>query len=255
MRTESQRGVDMIVDSHAHLGSCRVFDLTITADDLLGTMDRNGVDASIVLPLPGAPDSAAVHDEIARLGQKHPGRIYGVASLNPHCDPDVYFEEVSRCVQQLGFVGVKLHPLGHSCAPTGADAEKVFETARALGITVIVHTGTGVPFSLPAMVIPRAQQYPDVRIVLAHAGANMYTAEAIIAAQVCPNIYLETSWCGPNRIRQAVQALGPQRVMFGGDLPDNVATDLTKYRTGGLSAEEQEITLGQAAFGAFNILV
>jgi predicted TIM-barrel fold metal-dependent hydrolase len=236
----------MIIDSHAHLGSCRVFDATITADELMRTMDENGVDASIVLPLPGAPDCPAAHDAIAALASKHPGRIYGVACLNPHCDDDAYFAEVQRCVRELGFVGLKLHPLGHGCSPTGRDAEKVFETARALRIPVIVHTGIGAPFALPSLVIPRAQQYP-------HAGAYIYSAEALIAAQVCPNIYLETSWCGPHRIRDMANALGPERVMFGADLPANVATELTKYRTGGLSPEAQEICLAKSAMAVFNI--
>lgn len=243
----------MIIDGHAHLGSCRIFDVTVTAEELLRTMDENSVDASIVLPLPGAPDCPAAHDDIAALAQRHPGRIYGVASLNPHVDDDAYFAEVQRCVRDLGFVGLKLHPAGHACPPTGRDATKVFETARALRIPVIIHTGIGVPWALPSLVIPRAQQYPDVKIVLAHSGAYIYTAEAYLAATLCPNIYLETSWCGPHRIHEMAEALGPERVMFGADLPANVPTELAKYRTGGLSPEAQEICLGRSAMGVFGI--
>ena len=243
----------MIIDGHAHLGSCRAFDTTVTAEELLRTMDQNGVDSSIVLPLPVPPDYRTAHDDIAALAGRHPGRIYGVASLNPHVDDDEYFAEVRRCVRDLGFVGLKLHPLGHACAPTARDATKVFETARALRIPLIVHTGIGAPWALPSLVIPRAQKYPDVKIVLAHAGGYVYTAEAYVAATICPNIYLETSWCGPHRIREMAEALGPERVMFGADLPANVPTELTKYRTGGLSPEAQEICLGRSARAVFGI--
>ena len=59
----------------------------------------------------------------------------------------------------------------------------------------MVHTGPGIPFALPALCIPAARKYPDLKIVLAHAGFAVFTAEAQVAATVCDNLYLETSWC------------------------------------------------------------
>jgi hypothetical protein len=52
----------VIIDAHMHLGSCRVFDLDITEEQLLANLDRNAVNAAIVQPFPGAPDPRAVHD-------------------------------------------------------------------------------------------------------------------------------------------------------------------------------------------------
>ena len=44
-----------IVDSHAHLGPCRVFGLNNTVDMLLEYVEQNEIDQSVVQPFPGAP--------------------------------------------------------------------------------------------------------------------------------------------------------------------------------------------------------
>jgi predicted TIM-barrel fold metal-dependent hydrolase len=193
-------------------------------------MDESGVDATIVQPYPGAEDAARQHDLIADMCQRNPGRFYGLASLSPHGDHDAYRREVERCVKDLHFVGVKLHTIGHGVNPLSADGDFVFATGHDLGIPVMVHTGPGVPFALPALCIPAARKYPGLKIVLAHAGFAVFTAEAQVAASVCGNLYLETSWCIVEDIRWMISTIGPDRVMMGSDLPSNVPVEVAKYK-------------------------
>lgn len=242
----------MIIDAHQHLGDCRVFDHYVSEEELIEALDTNGVDAAIVFPFPGAGDERAVHDAIAALTQKYPGRIYGVVSLNPHQEEGSYWREVERCVRELGFVGLKLHPLGHACPVGARDADKVFAAARHFDVPVIVHTGLGAPYTLPSLIIPRARQYPDVKIVLAHAGAYLFTAEAFVVAEECPNVYLETSWCGAHHIRNLVRRFGARRVMFGSDLPINISSELAKYRSV-LGEEELGQCLAETARAVFKL--
>jgi len=219
-----------MVDTHAHLGKCCVFDLATTEEDLLRRMDESGVDATIVQPYPGAEDASRQHDLIADMCQRNPGRFYGLASLSPHGDHDAYRREVERCVKDLHFVGVKLHTIGHGVNPLSTDGDFVFATGHDLGIPVMVHTGPGVPFALPALCIPAARKYPGLKIVLAHAGFAVFTAEAQVAASVCGNLYLETSWCIVEDIRWMISTIGPDRVMMGSDLPSNVPVEVAKYK-------------------------
>jgi predicted TIM-barrel fold metal-dependent hydrolase len=193
-------------------------------------MDESGVDATIVQPYPGAEDAARQHDLIADMCQRNPGRFYGLASLSPHGDHDAYRREVERCVKDLHFVGLKLHTIGHGVNPLSADGDFVFATGHDLGIPVMVHTGPGVPFALPALCIPAARKYPGLKIVLAHAGFAVFTAEAQVAASVCGNLYLETSWCIVEDIRWMISTIGPDRVMMGSDLPSNVPVEVAKYK-------------------------
>ncbi len=241
----------MVIDSHAHLGICRVFGSNVTEEHLIRTMDKYGVDTSLVMPLPGTPNAKVTHDQINELTKKYPGRIVGMISINPHIDEAEYFEEVERCVK-MGFVALKLHPFGHACPVVAPDADKVFEAARKFKIPVILHSGLGAPYTTPCAFIPRARQYPDLKIVVAHSGAYIYTNEAFVIAQECPNVYLETSWCAPHRIYELV-AKFPGRVMFGSDIPEAVASELMKYRSGDLSEEALEEALGGTAKKVFNL--
>jgi uncharacterized protein len=243
----------MIVDAHMHLGEDRVFDDDVSEQALMDALDRHGVDAAIVQPFPGVASPAAVHDRIAGLAAKHPGRIFGLVSLSPHRDQDEYYREAERCVRDLAFVAIKLHTIGHAVNPLSRDGELVFATAAALGVPVMVHTGVGVPFALPSLVLPGARKHPDTPVVLAHAGALMYTQEALVVATMAPNVYLETSWIGPPMLGALVQQLGPQRVMFGSDLLPNIPVELAKYRTSGLSDAALAATMQGTATQVFRL--
>jgi predicted TIM-barrel fold metal-dependent hydrolase len=216
-------------------------------------MDRHGVDVSVVQPFPGAPDPAAVHDMIAALGREHPGRIFGMASLNPHQDHGAYRAELERAVRDLGFVGVKAHALGHAINPRSKDARMIFQTAADLGIPVMVHTGHGVPFAEPVMWLPLAREFADTTVILGHAGAPMFTGPAIVAGEVASNIVLETSWCSPHDIGRAIKALGAERVLFGSDLHFNPGVELAKYRAIGLTDDVLRLTLAENALRVFGI--
>lgn len=227
----------MIIDAHAHLGSCDVFDAHQSPDDLLAAMDAAGVATAVVQPFPGSSDSRADHDAIADLASRHPGRVVGLASVNPHQPQRTYADEVRRCARELGFVGVKVHTIGHAVGPGSEAARRVFRTASDLGIAVMIHTGPGVPFAEPAAWVPMAREFGDIPVVLAHAGAALFTSPAIVAADVCPNVVLETSWCNPQDIRRAVATLGRDKVMFGSDMLFNIQVEIAKYRAVDLGPE------------------
>ena len=243
----------MIIEAHAHIGTCTIFDLEVTEDQLLATMDKNDVTAAVVQPFPGAPNPVQVHNRIAELAQKYPGRIYGLSSLSPHRDPGEYEREVIRCIRELGFLAVEIHTIGHAVNPLGKAADMVFRIALDLDIPVMIHTGSGVPFSLPSHIIPIAQRYPDVKVIMAHAGYALFSPEAIIAAQLCPNIYLEPSWCTPGNIQGMVRTLGADRVLFGSDIPLNQGPELAKYQEIGLTESEMESTMWRTSSQVYSI--
>ena len=241
------------IDAFCHVGDCCIFETTVGEYEIIAAIDANRVNAVILQPFPGAPNPAATHDRIADLASRYPGRIYGVANVNPHINLDKYHQEIERCVRQLGFVGVALDTFGHSVNPNGRYAKTVFETARELGIPVVVRTGWGAPFGLPSAVLPRAREYSDVKIVLASAGAGLYTHEAYVVAREAPNVYLETSWCRSDDLRWLINELGATRIMFGSDLASNQEVELAKYRSLGLFQFQQYNVFGQTALEVFGL--
>jgi uncharacterized protein len=237
-----------VVDAHAHLGGCCVFGITTTEEELVRRIEESAIDVTIVQPFPGSQEPVRAHDQIAELCAKYPGRFLGLASLSPHGDHKAYRREVERCVKELNFVGLKLHTIGHGVNPLSEDGDFVFSTGHDLGIPVMVHTGPGVPFALPALCIPAAHKYPRLKIILAHAGWGIFSAEAQVAASVCSNLYLETSWCLGEDIRWMISSIGANRVMMGADLPSNVPVEMAKYKALDLdSATYQQVMSGTAS--------
>ena len=244
----------MRIDPHLHLGTCNIFGQNTTEDQLLDAMQKNNIDKIVVQNYPGMPDYAAGHDRIARFIKQNPGKIYGLVSLNPHLPEDEFCAEVKRCIEELGnFVGIKLHTIGHAISPNNKDADKVFRLASEYRVPVMIHTGTGVPFALPSLSVVRARDYPDVKIVLAHAGYCIYAEEALSVARILPNLYLETSWTQPQNILGMIRTLGADRVMMASDLAINLPTEIAKATSIGLTPEEQAAYMGLTAQKVFKL--
>lgn len=242
-----------IIDSHSHIGGCNVFDINQEENALLEAMDKNGVDAAIVQPFPGAGDPVKIHDAIAALAEKNKGRVFGMVNANPHMERSAYRKEVERCLRDLKFVGIKFHTIGHAVSPISNDGGAVFELAREFKVPVMIHTGSGIPFASPSQAALRAMEYADVPVVLAHAGYGIYTQDAYVAAKVCPNIYLETSWCTPHGIKMLVTKLGPERVMYGSDLIFNIPVEVAKATAIDLSQKEKDWFFHKTAAKVFSI--
>lgn len=242
-----------IVDSHLHLGSCRVFDADVGAADLLSALDRHDVALALVMPFPGAPDPSQVHDEIAELARTS-GRVAGIVNLSPHVDRGAYAAEAERCVRELEFVALKLHTVGHAVDPLSHDGRTVFEEASRLGVPVIVHTGgVGEPFASPSHCLPLARDFPETKVVLAHAGMGVSTREAGLVAFECENVWLETSWCSILDTRWLLDLVGHERLMLGSDALENLPLELAKFRALGLDERALERCLGGTASEVFGV--
>jgi len=246
----------MIIDPHAHLGTDRVFDEVRDESDIIQKMDKHGVDITIVQPMFGAvylEDIKAIHDRIYAFSQNYPGRIYGLASMTPLIHESDYADEAKRCVDELGFVGIKLHPGAHSVSPTSKLGGMVFKVCSDLKVPLMVHTGAGVPAALPANVIGKCKEYKDVTCILAHSGMISFAGEAILAAKECPNVILETSWTAAHHIEHFVDHFGADRVMFAGDEGTNLVVELAKFESLRLTHEEKEWCQWKTANKVFNL--
>jgi predicted TIM-barrel fold metal-dependent hydrolase len=243
-----------IVDAHLHLGEDLMFLTDDGEDDVLVAMDANGLEAAIVQPSIVSRDQRAAHERIRRFADLHPGRVYGIACFDPLMDDGEYAGLARWAVKELGFKGIKLHPGAFNIAPSHPAAQKIYRLAEELDIPVMIHTGSGLPNSLPSLCIPVAREHPGLRLVLAHAGGGTFGSDAIVAAEVCPNVFLETSWTTVHVLRRMVERLGERRVMFGSDLLLNIPVELAKYRAIGLSEERLEWCLGRTAVEVFRLV-
>lgn len=245
----------MIIDVHAHLGYDNTFDEEFTLEEQIEKITDNNVEITILQPgtCHTLEDIQKQHDDIASAIGTYPGKFYGMANPSPYLGGNEYKDEVERCVQKLGFIGLKLHPFAHGINPASRNALKAFEAASEFKIPLMVHTGAGVPFANPTNLIPLAKRFPGTKIIMAHCGAILLASETLLAMELCPNLYADTSWTPGFMIREWSHKVGANRFMMGSDHADNCAAEITKIRTCGLDIDKQQWVLGKSAAEVFNI--
>lgn len=113
-------------------------------------------------------------------------------------------------------------------------AQRLFGTARELGIPVMSHTCNGQPNALPSLRIPMARKYPYFEDRSRARRRRMFGADTLVTAEQSPNIYRETSWTAIYDLKAMIRKLGPKRIVFGTDLLCNMQVELAKYRGQGL---------------------
>ena len=217
-----------IFDTHTHIGTARHSGRVFTAEQMLQSMDKEGVDRSLLIPFPLVDDYRAQHDEIGAALRQWPDRFAGAACLNPFVKESEFRDEVKRCAETHGFRALKLQPMYQPLNPVSRRSDFFFEAAQANGMAVVAHTGSGVPFSLPSLFIAAARRFPELPIVLGHAGGPLLMLECAVAAEVCANIYVEVSSLMPHHLAELLQYVPAARLMAGSDLPQSVAIEIGK---------------------------
>ena len=240
-----------LFDTHTHLGHARHSGRSTGADDLLRVMDGYGIDRAVAIPFPVVDDYRAEHDLIAGALRGHAGRFVGAACLNPYLPLQEFRDEVRRCREDYGFRALKLQPQYHGLNPASERSDFFFETALENHMTVIVHTGAGLPFSLPSLCMRPARRFADLTLVVAHCGGGMFLHEAILAATFCPNIVLELSSLMPHQILEVLGQVPADRLMAGSDLPENTATEFDKILSLPVAAEQKAWMLSGTAQRVF----
>lgn len=226
------------IDAHTHLGDCRVFDMDITEDQLLQTMEDSGINAAIVQPFPCPVDYKEIHNRIYRLSKDYPGKVYGLVSVNPHKSREELESEIRAYVEEYGFVGVKLHTQGHAVNPQSRDAHALYEIAGKLGVPVNIHTGLGIPFAMPSLCLPVAKMYPEITFVIAHSGSLMFASEAVILAQECKNVYLDTTMCVIEDLLMILKNIGSERLLYASDSLKSTSLEMKKFQAAELEEEQ-----------------
>ena len=262
---KSPWGPMLVVDAHVHFFSHHFFEILasqkpgLTLDDVrqkldwqfppeqptelaslwARDLDRHGVHgAALIASAPGDQDS------VLAAAQAYPERFLPFAMVNPKVgSPDTWRQDAGKPDAREGIRMACLFPAMHGYSMHDEIVRPVFDWAAQGKRAVFVHCGilsVGVRGKLglssafdlrhsnPVDVHEIALRYPNVPIVIPHFGAG-YFREALMLADLCPNVYLDTS--SSNRwmrfqeahldlrqvFRRALDVVGPQRLLFGTD--------------------------------------
>jgi uncharacterized protein len=234
----------MILDFHAHVDHAEVYGWIDPPEKILGLMDEAGIEKASIQtyldhPVQGADPIATIADAVRR----YPDRFVGCVRL----DPNFRAEARAGLLRSLdlGFRSVKVHPTTSLAHPASEATVSLLEQCAGLGVPVLFHCGDD-PYTTPQAIEAGAAMVPGCTVVLSHMGGYFHAEDALAAAVRRPNIVLETSAMPyPERIADAVRAIGPGRVVFGSDGPGcNPALELAKVRMAGLDPEAERLVLG-----------
>ncbi len=229
-----------IVDMHAHLMTGAVPWGEDPADHLVRAMDQSGVKTSLVSSLAYSGFRMEACNELMyQAMQKHPGRLLGYVYVWPG-DPKAVQAEVERRLAQ-GFTGIKMLVLmGYDYVYPGYAPAFAIANERRLPVLLHCYGGQAGLDDVPVL----AKRYPEVRFVLAHAGAQQVDHHLRIADEV-EHAYLEL--CTSMATYRAVETLferGPlERIVWGADdLPLNMSHQLGKV-LGAQIPEEAKVAI------------
>ncbi|MDX6344547.1 MAG: uncharacterized protein QOH87_4685 [Trebonia sp.] len=108
----------MIIDMHMHLEEMPSLGWQMSADDCIAAMDAAGVEKAAVMTITDFPGvNPAGLDIIAEACRSHPDRLFGFIRLNPAREESK--ELLTRGATELGFKGLKLHPVSSLQHPGG----------------------------------------------------------------------------------------------------------------------------------------
>jgi predicted TIM-barrel fold metal-dependent hydrolase len=191
--------------------------------------------AVLIASIPG--DDASVAAAVAA----YPGRFHGYFMADPTAADASSRVEAAL---QHGLQGVCLFPAMHRYSIQDSRAQEIIAiAARYPAAVVFVHCGIltvgfrkklGLPsrfdlrYSNPIDLHATALDFPNLPFVIPHFGAG-FLREALMVADLCPNIYLDTSssnswirYLAPEPslrevFRRALDVAGPKRLLFGTD--------------------------------------
>jgi hypothetical protein len=195
----------------------------------VAAMDAAKVDFALLTAWHSPREGALIsNDEVAGWVVEHPGRFAGLASVDL-ARPMEAVRELRRCVQELGFVGLRMLPWLWEVPPTDRRFYPLYAACVELGVpfcTQVGHTGPLRP-SEPGRPIPYIDQiaidFPELVIVGGHIGYP-WTEEMIAVARKHEHIYIDTSAYTSKRIPAELTAYmktgsGSRKVLFGSNYP------------------------------------
>jgi len=170
-----------------------------------------------------AGENAFVADQVAQ--EPGSGMLWLV---RPTDDP----AEVEKAVVGRHVHGFKVYHLLSSSGDTFAAPvsaylpEWMWELAQRHGLVIMLHLVRRRALSDPensSYVRDHCLRYPDVRLVLAHAGRGFcarHTVAGIEALRGLDNVFFDTAaLCEPSPLEAVLRVFGPSRLLFGTDWP------------------------------------
>jgi uncharacterized protein len=147
-------------------------------------------------------------------------------------------------------MGIKLHPRAEAFTLDHPAVRSIVALADERSLPVLIHAGRGIP-ALGLHAVQLAEEFPNARLILAHAGTSDLSWIWRAAAGL-PNLLFDTAWWIPADLDALFSLVPPGQIVFASDAPygNTFLSAAFQLRWGlqvGMSAEQiQSIAGGQS---------
>ena len=205
----------------------------VTADDLVESMDNEGIDISVILNIGWVSQELCIetNDYIMESVSRYPKRLIGFGSISPQADNSA-LKEIERCKQgRLKGIG-EIRPdvqvldknnlnLFDPLVPMLIENDLIYLTHAS---EPVGHQYKGKGRITPNTLYPFIRKHPELKIVCAHWGGGLpFYALMPEVKNEMRNVYFDTAASpylySPQIYTHVIDLVGPDKILFGTDYP------------------------------------
>lgn len=197
-----------------------------TLNGLLCSMEKAGIDLSVVLPVVTNPKQ---FDSVNRFAQSING-IEGIVSfggIHPDCEN---VEKKLDYIKEIGLRGIKIHPDYQKTFIDDPKYVKIISHCISIGLYVVTHSGIDVGYPDPVHCTPDRilnllallPRHKEPKLILAHTGAYGLWDE-VEEKLAGKNVYFDLAYCldkiSTEQLVRIINAHGSDKILFATDSP------------------------------------
>jgi len=228
-----------------------------TVESLVESMDRAGIEASVVCSIATEPRQ---FDGILEWSRQIAGpRIIPFPSLHP--GSECAAGEIAR-IAEGGFRGIKLHPEYQDFHIDDSALFPIYSSLEDQGLVLLFHAGYDIGFpdsdrSSPARIAAVQKSFPRLHIIASHLGGFRRWEESLDVL-VGSDVYLDTSYVlghiPESLLKDILEGHRPDRLLFGSDSPwMDQEESLGRMRKLALPPEREAALFGGNAIDLLNL--
>ena len=194
-----------------------------TVKGLLSSMDRAGIEKSVVLNIATKPSQ--VKDIIKWCLEIKSERIIPFASIHPG---NTELDELFKKIKGEGLTGIKLHPMYQDFYADDEKMHPIYDGLQRYGLTALFHCGYDIAFpgdtrASVERIMNVKKRFPSMKLIASHTGGWKDWSSVLGQMAGC-DIYIELSMT--SQYMDDISILGrilekhpPDKILFGTDSP------------------------------------
>lgn len=202
-------------------GNVKAF-LNGTVADLLRSMDRVGIEKSLICSIATKPAQFRPILDWSRSIRSE--RIIPLPSVHPKA---VDLTEQLNTIAAEGFIGIKLHPYYQDFFIDDEKLDAMYSALVDNDLLVVMHTGFDIAFPRmelcnPARIVKIVEKFPDLKLVTTHLGAwDQWeeVRELLIGKPIFMELSYALDFLEPEIAKKMIMDHPAEYLLFGSDSP------------------------------------